>query len=173
MPNYRRLFVPGGTYFFTVNLRDRRQNLLIDHIEELRAAWRETQGRWPFETVAAVVLPDHLHFVWRLPAEDKNFSTRIRLIKAGFTERLPTRQKRSGRKGERDVWQRRYWEHLIRDDDDLNRHVDYVHFNPVKHGYVPNLDDWPYSTWVRWKEEYDRPVRPPPEGWLPAHLGEA
>ncbi|PQA85573.1 REP-associated tyrosine transposase [Hyphococcus luteus] len=172
MPNYRRVFVEGGTYFFTVNLRDRRRGVLVDRIADMRAAWRETAAAWPVETVAAVVLPDHLHFIWRLPEGDSDFSTRIRLIKAGFTRRLPAGEKSDGRKGERGVFQSRFWEHLIRDESDFDRHVDYVHFNPVKHGYVTRPEDWPHSTFQQWRRETGRPITTPPEDWRPCHLGE-
>lgn len=172
MPDYRRLFVPGGTYFFTVTIHDRRKTILIDQVDDLRAAWRDAQKQWPFDTIAAVVLPDHLHFIWRLPEGDCDFATRIRLIKSGFTRRLPAVHKSAGRKGERNIWQRRYWEHLIRDETDFDRHVDYIHFNPVKHGLVSTPDDWPHSTWHRWKKEVGRPVSIPPEEWKLAHLGE-
>ena len=138
----------------------------------MRAAWRDAQKQWPFDTDAAVVLPDHLHFIWRLPEGDCDFATRIRLIKSGFTRRLPAVHKSAGRKGERNIWQPRYWEHLIRDEMDFDRHVDYIHFNPVKHGLVSTPDDWPHSTWREWKKEAGRPVSVPPEEWKPAHLGE-
>jgi putative transposase len=173
MPNYRRLFVPGGTYFFTVNLRDRKRAMLIDRIDILRRAWLEVTRAQPFETIAAVVLPDHLHFMWRLPDDDHDFPARIRLIKSGFTRRLPASLKTAGRKGERNVWQRRFWEHLIRNEEDFERHVNYIHFNPVKHGIVVEPDDWPHSTWARWKREFGRPINIPPEDWKPLHLGEA
>jgi len=173
MPNYRRLYVPGGTYFFTVNLCDRRRSLLTDEIVELRASWADVRRSHPFETVAAVVLPEHMHFIWRLPAEDADFTTRIRLLKSGFTRRLAAKWKATGRKGERDIWQRRFWEHAIRDDNDLERHVSYIHFNPVKHGLVADPDDWPHSTWLDWKKDYGRPIEIPPENWRPTHLGEA
>ena len=173
MPNYRRLFVPGGTYFFTVNLRDRKRGILIDRIEELRASWRAMEERHPFETIAVVILPDHMHLVWGLPRDDHDFPTRIRLLKTGFTRRLPMDLKHEGRKGERNIWQRRYWEHCIKDDEDLARHIDYVHWNPVKHGYVANPEDWPYSTFAEWKKEFGRPINIPPEDWNPSHLGEA
>lgn len=172
MPNYRRLYVPGGTYFFTVNLRNRLRPILIDRIAELRASWRELGRLHSFETIAVVVLPDHLHFIWALPAGDDDFPTRIRLLKSGFTRRLPTSLKSDGRKGERNIWQRRYWEHCIRDEDDLSRCVDYIHLNPVKHGFVSDPDDWPYSTWHDWKKEFGRPINTSPENWNPAHLGE-
>ncbi len=149
MPNYRRRFVDGGTYFFTVNLRDRACDLLVRRVVDLKAAYVATRDRHPFETVALVVLPDHLHCVWRLPPHDDDFPTRWRLIKSRFTRRIGIGAGEGRRKGERGVWQRRFWEHLIRDDDDLAVHTDYVHRNPIKHGFVEDLDDWPYSTWHR------------------------
>ena len=161
MPDYRRLFVPGGTYFFTLTLADRRSSLLMREVAALRASWRETARRWPFGTLAAVVLPDHLHMIMALPEGDANFPARIRLLKSGFTRRLPATEKTMGRKGERGVWQRRYWEHLIRDDRDLEAHVDYVHANPFKHGLVGDLDDWPLSTWHRHKREIGGHIRMP------------
>lgn len=172
MPEYRRLYADGGTYFLTVCLADRHSNLLVREIALLRDAWLEVAASRPFETVAAVVLPDHMHFLWRLPSDDHDFPTRMAQLKAGFTRRLPEEAKRRGRKRERGVWQSRYWEHVIRDDEDLARHIDYIHFNPVKHGYVSDPDDWPHSTWAKWKREFGRPITIPPEDWQPAHLGE-
>ena len=151
MSDYRRLFMPGGTYFFTLNLRDRRSDLLVRHIGLLRESWREVSNTHPFETLAAVVLPDHMHIVVSLPEDDADYPPRLRLLKSGFTRRLPDDVKSEGRKGERNVWQRRYWEHTIRDEADLEAHVNYVHYNPVKHGHVAEMDDWPYSTWHRRK----------------------
>jgi putative transposase len=144
MINYRRNFVPGGCFFFTVNLADRRLSLLTDHLEALRAAFRETRQRHPFEIDAIVILPDHLHTVWTLPADDADFATRWRLIKTTFSRNVPAVERVSGSrfaKGERGIWQRRYWEHTIRDDNDFERHVDYVHINPVKHGLVAHVRD--------------------------------
>lgn len=151
MPHYRRLFIPGGTYFFTATLEDRSQKLLTENIEALRAAYRYVLGRRPFETVAIVILPDHLHCVWTLPQGDQDFPTRWRLLKSQFTRRLPNAGT-GRRKGERGVWQRRYWEHAIRDDDDLEKHVNYIHGNPVKHGLVADQDDWPYSSWHEYRK---------------------
>ncbi|WP_375209475.1 REP-associated tyrosine transposase [Hyphomonas jannaschiana] len=153
MSEYRRLFVPGGTYFFTLNLRDRRSDLLVRHVDLLRESWREVSRARPFETLAAVILPDHMHMVVSLPESDADYPARLRLLKSGFTRRLPEDAKSEGRKGERNVWQRRYWEHAIRDEADLEAHVNYVHYNPVKHGHVAEMDDWPYSTWHRRKAE--------------------
>jgi putative transposase len=154
MPNYRRLYHAGGTYFFTINLNDRTSDLLTRHIVELRAAYAYVQDRHPFETVAAVTLPDHMHLLWTLPPEDEDYAKRIRLMKSHFTRRVPAHLKLTGRKGERGIWQPRYWEHLIHDAEDMENHVNYIHHNPVKHGHVTNPDDWPYSTWHRHKREY-------------------
>ena len=174
MPNYRRLYVPGGTYFFTVNLLDRRQNLLTRHIDDLRAAYGTIAKELPFETVAIVILPDHLHCLWSLPPGDADFSTRWKRIKREFSVRLPRDADANTprRDAERGIWQRRFWEHCIRNDDDFSRHVDYIHFNPVKHGHAANPDDWPYSSWHEWKREFGRPINTPPDDWSPAHLGE-
>ena len=159
MPNYRRLFVPGGTYFFTVNLHDRSSDLLIRRIDVLRQAYKYVSERHPFETAAIVVLPDHLHCIWRPPPHDSDFSMRWRLLKERFTKSLPSGVASEGRRrGERAVWQRRFWEHAVRDDDDFENHVNYIHFNPVKHRYVTNPDDWPYSTWREYKRDYGKPV---------------
>jgi len=155
MPNYRRLYVPGGIYFFTLTLRDRRADTLVDHFGALLESWQEVVKSWPFETIATVVLPDHLHTVLRLPEGDDRYPTRLRLIKQGFTRRLPESLKTKGRKGERGVWQQRYWEHVVRNDKDLESHVNYIHFNPVKHGYVADVDEWPFSTWHRYKTHSD------------------
>lgn len=124
MPNYRRLRVAGGTYFFTVNLQDRRSDLLVRRIDFLKQSWRDVRRTWPFETVAAVVLPDHLHTIITLPEGDDNFPVRLRLLKSGFTRRLPETLKSKARKGERGVWQQRYWEHFIRDEEDLDASVE-------------------------------------------------
>jgi putative transposase len=152
MPNYRRAFVPGGCWFFTVNLLERRQTLLVDYADELRRAFEETRRARPFEIVAIVVLPDHLHAIWRLSPDDADFSTRWRLIKTRFAKALPTRERRSAvrqTRNERGIWQRRFWEHLIRDDADYARHVEYCYFNPVKHGLVRRVQDWPHSSFHR------------------------
>lgn len=137
MTGYRRNFVPGGSFFFTVNLAERRLSLLTDHVEILRAAFRETRRRHPFTMDAIVVLPDHLHAIWTLPEGDADFATRWRLIKSAFSRGVERGERISSSRaarGERGIWQRRYWEHTIRDEGDFVRHVDYVHINPVKHG---------------------------------------
>ncbi|UGY06047.1 REP-associated tyrosine transposase [Bradyrhizobium quebecense] len=152
MTDYRRNIVAGGCFFFTVNLADRRRRLLTENIDALRAAIRETQQRHPFSIDAIVVLPDHLHTVWTLPDGETDFSTRWRLIKTSFSRRLvgsePISTSRAS-KGERGIWQRRCLEHTIRDENDFARHVDYVHINPVKHGLVTRVSDWPYSSFHR------------------------
>jgi putative transposase len=161
MTDYRRAFISGGTYFFTVNLADRRKPLLVEHIGALRNAFRYTRERHPFALEAVVVLPDHLHAIWTLPEGDADFPLRWRLIKAMFSRALPAGEivsKSRARRAERGIWRRRYWEHAVRDSVDFNRHLDYVHFNPVKHGYVSAPKDWPYSS-------FRQAVR---SGWYPA-----
>lgn len=147
--DYRRIRQEGGTYFFTVNLSDRSGTLLVDRIDDLRSAVRVVKQRHPFDIVAWVVLPDHMHVVWTLPTHDGDCAVRWMLIKAAFSRAVPKgewiRDTRR-RKGERGIWQRRFWEHLITDEVDLRRHVEYVHINPVKHGYVARAVDWPYSS---------------------------
>ena len=152
MTDYRRNFTAGGSFFFTVNLAERQLRLLTEHIEELHTALRQTRQHHPFTIDAMVVLPDHLHTVWTLPASDADFAKRWRLIKSAFSRSLPTSERISdsrAAKGERGIWQRRYWEHTIRDANDFARHVDYVHINPVKHRLVPRVRDWPYSSFHR------------------------
>ena len=151
MVGYRRCYVPGGTYFFTVTVRDRSSGLLVERIEALRASMRAVHARAPWETVALVVLPDHLHAVWRLPEGDSDYSGRWRAIKAGFVRRVgdvPGAQRRNHR-GEARIWPSRFWEHTLGDERDLRHHVDYVHINPVKHGLVQRVCDWPWSTFHR------------------------
>jgi putative transposase len=152
MTAYRRNFVQGGSYFFTVNLADRRARLLTDHIGLLRSAFRYTRSRHPFAIDAIVVLPDHLHTIWTLPDGDHNFATRWRLIKSTFSRALPRTEAISSSresKAERGIWQRRYWEHTVRDERDFERHVDYIYINPVKHGHVSRVRDWPFSSFHR------------------------
>lgn len=149
---YRRANTKGGTYFFTVNLAERNKTLLIDHIDELRVAYKKVNEKLPFITDAIVILPEHLHAIWTLPKDDSDFSTRWRLIKSWFSKSLPkTERINSSRteKSERGIWQRRFWEHQIRDNTDYIRYVDYLYYNPVKHGYVNNVIDWPYSSFHR------------------------
>jgi putative transposase len=149
MTEYRRARVPGGCYFFTVALASRQSNLLTNHIDSLRKGLRLVRQRHPFSIDAMVVLPDHLHCVWTLPEGDTDYSGRWRLIKSAFSRNIATGERRSQSRmirGERGIWQRRFWEHVIRDDEDFANHVAYVHINPVKHGYVRSAVEWPYST---------------------------
>jgi len=150
MPNYRRAWMPGGTYFFTVNLLQRKQNdLLVRNIDNFRAAVHNVRLRHPFTIHGWVVLPDHFHCLISLPQNDADFALRWRLIKGGFAKSIPHTEwqsKSRKKRGERGIWQRRYWEHMIRDERDFSAHMDYIHINPVKHGLVTQVVDWPYST---------------------------
>jgi putative transposase len=168
MPRYIRSQVAGASYFFTVTLQDRRARSLTDHAGELRECVVDVKRRHPFEVDAMVVLPDHLHALWTLPLDDADYATRWMLIKQGFTKRLrmrgvldPAASVTRRANGELRLWQRRYWEHQIRNDDDYARHVDYIHFNPVRHKLVQRAVDWPHSSFHRF-------VR---EGRLPADWG--
>jgi putative transposase len=154
MTDYRRDRTPGGTWFFTVNLANRQTDLLVRHVNLLRASFRRVRVRHPFRIDAIVILPDHLHCIWTLPENDHDFSTRWQLIKSGFSREIPwldgeAFSRSRARKGERGIWQRRYWEHRIRDEEDLRNHIDYIHRNPVKHGWVAEMADWPYSSFRR------------------------
>lgn len=152
MPNYRRDFTKGGIYFFTMVLENRQKDFLIRYINELRTAFSETQKYYPFDILAICVLPDHLHMIIELPEGDQNYSRRIQSIKRNFSMKLPQQpswnESRIKRK-ELHIWQRRFWEHLIRDDKDLANHMDYIYYNPVKHGYVEYVKDWQYSSFHR------------------------
>jgi putative transposase len=153
MPEYRRARIEGGCYFFTVVLADRSSDLLVREIDRLREAYRVTSLRRPFETVAICILPDHLHAIWRLPENDFDFSSRWGSIKTSFSRGLSAQHQRSHSqitKREKGIWQRRFWEHMIRDEQDLVRHVDYIHFNPMKHGLVSRVCDWPHSSFHRY-----------------------
>ena len=155
MVRYRRNRVPGGTYFFTVTLRDRRSDALVANIDALREAWGVARWRVPHAVLAAVVLPDHLHAVIRMHDAAGDYPRLWQDIKKGFTRRV------AGPGAGVSPWQARYWEHTIRDGSDLRAHVDYVHFNPVKHRHVVRVVDWPYSS-------FHREVR---AGRLPADWG--
>lgn len=139
MTNYRRNFIPGGSYFFTVAIADRSSRLLVEHIDLLRRAFSSVKDEQSFELTAIVVLPEHLHCIWTLPPGDADYPTRWKKIKAIFSRSLPWGEPRSASrtaKGERGIWQRRFWEHTLRDETDFRRHVDYIHYNPVKHGHA-------------------------------------
>jgi len=156
MPEYRRPWTLGGTFFFTVNLWQREGNtLLVDHIDLLRDSVRAVKNNHPFTIHGWVVLPEHMHCLFSLAENEADFALRWRLIKGEFSQRLPhtpnhefrsaSRQKR----GERGIWQRRYFEHRIRNQNDFNAHMDYIHINPLKHGLVSRVQDWPFSTFHR------------------------
>jgi putative transposase len=142
MVRYRRNRVVDGTFFFTVTLRDRRSDLLVRRIYDLQAAWRIARARIPHDVVAAVVLPEHLHAVIRMQDGAGDYPGLWREIKKGFSRRVVP--------GEPSPWQPRFWEHTIRDETDLTRHVDYIHLNPLKHGLVTGVAHWPYSSFHRY-----------------------
>jgi putative transposase len=142
MVRYRRNRVPDGTYFFTVTLHNRRSDALVRYVDALRSAWRAARFRVPHEVVAAVVLPDHLHAVITMCDGAGDYSRLWQDIKKGFTRRLPA--------GCVSPWQSRFWEHTIRDERDLHAHVDYVHINPLRHGLVARVVDWPHSSFHRY-----------------------
>jgi putative transposase len=161
MPEYRRSKVEGGTYFFTVVTYHRLPILTNETSRKLlHLAWENTQLRFPFETIAICLLPDHLHCIWKLPDGDSNYSVRWKEIKGLFTKsylkeigpgeaRNESRQKH----GEAAIWQRRFWEHTISDEDDLEMHLDYIHYNPIKHHYVDKASDWQWSSFQRYVKE--------------------
>jgi len=169
MPNYRRAYTKGGTYFFTVTTYRRRPVLTQPRMREaLRRAVLEVRRSWPFSIDAWVLLPDHLHCVWTLPPNDSDFSGRWAAIKRRVTRAyveavgqdvVESASRIARREGS--LRQRRFWEHRIRDEEDLRRHVDYVYWNPVKHGYVDRVADWPHSTFHR---DVARRIYPPDWG---------
>jgi putative transposase len=152
MVNYRRNYLTGGMYFFTVNLQNRQSTLLTEYITPLRGALRAVQQHLPFNIIAMVVLPEHLHALWKLPAGDADYSQRWRAIKSQFTRSLIKQgvKLQNNKKGEYFLWQRRFWEHTIRDEPDLERHINYIHYNPVKHGLVERVSDWPHSSFGKY-----------------------
>jgi len=175
MPDYRRNRVEGGTYFVTLAVADRRSDLLVKEVAALRASVSRANTLYPFSIDAWVVLPDHLHAVWTLPEGDCDFSTRWTLIKRGFSARVAAGESRSVSriaKGERGIWQRRFWEHTIHDEADFKRHLDYVHFNPVKHGFVSNAWDWPFSSFRRAVARGDYPSSLGAANEIPGEFGE-
>jgi putative transposase len=154
---YRRLRLEGATYFFTVVTHARRP--LFQEAEVvgwLEAAIEAVRARHPFEIEAQVILPDHLHALWTLPDDDANYSSRWRLIKEAFTRKFlqqrrgPPRTEVARKRGEQPIWQRRFWEHTIRDERDFQDHVDYIHINPLRHGLAAAPGQWPHSTFKAW-----------------------
>ena len=159
MATFRRSTTEGATWFFTVATYQRQPILSHpDALEALRDAVREVRNEYPFETIAAVVLPEHLHVIWTLPEGDANYPLHWALIKRKTTQRVrhlvtsPLTESMKAR-NESGFWQRRYWEHEIRDVHDLAQHVDYIHYNPVKHGLTARVSDWPHSTFHRYVSE--------------------
>jgi len=151
---YRRIYINGATYFFTVVTFNRRkifqsyQSILL-----LNEAMEYVVQRKPFQVLAYVILPDHIHYIWTLPEGSSDYSTRWRLIKSYFTREVCKDGRTSDvdsrkKKGEQDIWQRRFWEHLIRDETDLTRHIEYIHYNPVRHGLVDSANKWSYSSFM-------------------------
>lgn len=139
MPNYRRYYLKGGTWFFTVNLKNRQSDILVRQIAALRTVVQGVKAAKPFHINACVILPEHLHCIWTLPENDSDFSCRWREIKKMFTKAIRGHA----------IWQPRFWEHAIRDEEDFRRHVDYIYLNPVKHGWVTRVQDWPFSSFHR------------------------
>ncbi len=161
MPEYRRSIIAGGTYFFTAVTQDRLPILTCDEVRlVLREVIQEVRQSLPFIIEAWVLLPDHLHTIWTLPEGDANYQARWAIIKRVVSKIDMVRKTHPTypdnnfsasmqKRRERGFWQRRFWEHAIRDDEDFQRHMDYIHWNPVKHAYVTNPIDWPYSTFHR------------------------
>ena len=149
MPNWRRAFVPGGTYFFTVVTDQRRPIFESDAARTILGnVIRECLRSHPFEVRAIVLLPDHLHSIWCMRSGDANYSGRWQWIKTQSTQRwLSAGRTTDGRRG---VWQPKFWEHTIEEEDDFESHFDYIHYNPVKHGYVRCPVDWEWSTFHHW-----------------------
>jgi len=160
MSNYRRAKIRGGYYFFTVVCYKRRKNLAGELARKcLRNAFEKVRSKRHFITIAFCLLPEHLHCVWKLPEDDRNFSIRWSLIKKDFTMNYlkeggdeSTQSNSRLKHRHRGIWQKRFWEHQIRDVRDLQSHIDYIHYNPVKHGLVKDVDDWPWSTYHKYVE---------------------
>ena len=165
MPNYRRAITPGGTIFFTLVTFDRKPILTSELSRQiLRRVWKRVQEQHPFVVDALCLLPDHLHCIWTLPEGDGDYSMRWRAIKAQFTKEYlksggQDEHRNDSRitRGEAALWQRRFWEHTIKDEDDFIGHFDYIHYNPVKHGLVKQVKDWPWSSYFKYmnKSYYD------------------
>lgn len=161
MSDYRRVKIEGAYYFFTV-VTFQRKKILADTMARdcLRFVFNRVKEKRPLENIAMCLLPDHLHCIWKLPEGDADFPTRWNSIKALFTKTYLNSGGRDGKRnvsrlraGEAAVWQRRFWEHKIRDVDDLQKHIDYIHYNPVKHGLVKEIEDWPWSTYHKFVED--------------------
>jgi putative transposase len=147
MSNYRRVYQQGGCYFFTLICYQRKPILGNEkNIQLLREAFKSVMNDHPFEIEAIVILPEHLHCIWNLPENDNDFSLRWRLIKNLFSRKLDVEK---NERGEKLVWQRRFWEHVIRDEKDWKNHMNYIHYNPVKHKHVKAPADWHHSSFKK------------------------
>lgn len=155
MVKYRRNFTPGGTFFFTATLKNRRSRLLLDKVDLLRQSFETVKKQKPFYINSIVILPDHIHTIWTLPPGDKNYADRWRLLKNEFTRACkPTENDLTkNKRGEYPLWQSRFWEHTIRDENDLENHINYIHYNPVKHGLAASAKKWPYSSFHRYVKQ--------------------
>ncbi|KTD18727.1 Transposase and inactivated derivatives [Legionella lansingensis] len=161
MRRYRRSTVAGATYFFTLNLQNRKSTILINHIDKLRFAFKKVQVNHPFKIDAIIILPDHLHLMMTLPIGDVDYSKRLNLIKGMFSRQIAPYESISlsrQKKREREIWQRRFWEHCIRNNADYEQHINYIHYNPVKHHYVSSPSRWPYSSIHRFIQSGILPV---------------
>ena len=144
MSNYRRSYLPGGVYFFTVVTLNRVPIFTDENrVEVLRQAFHKVMAARPFQIDAMVILPEHLHCIWRMPEGDADYSSRWREIKKAVSHRISIA---TNERNERMVWQRRFWEHVIRDEEDWRKHVDYIHYNPVKHGLANRPGEWAWSS---------------------------
>jgi putative transposase len=182
MPEYHRAFIPGGTYFFTLVTFDRAPILVSEQARSLlHWVWMDVNHRFPFTTEAICLLPDHLHCIWSLPEGDSNYPIRWKEIKRLFSKHYrdlhyPSAAKTESRikREEATIWQRRFWEHVIRDVQDLHAHLDYIHYNPVRHGLVNQPADWQWSSFHRYlrKGYYDPNWGGGDQNGLPATFGE-
>ncbi len=148
MVNYRRNYVKGASYFFTLTLYNRKNDYLIRHHQELKIAYTKVKNQKPFKTIAYAIMPDHYHLLWQLPKNDTDYPGRLRAIKKAFTKAIRENDTCSIAKktSSSPIWQNRYWEHTIKDEIDMEQHINYIHFNPVKHGMVKQALEWPYSS---------------------------
>jgi putative transposase len=151
MSEYKRFYQPGGHYFFTLVTHKRKSLFNIpENITHLKTAIQKVKTEYPFKLEAMVLLPDHLHCIWKLPNDSQDFSTRWRLIKRYFSMQVVAPL---NHRHEKQVWQRRFWEHAIRNERDWQQHIDYIHYNPVKHGYAVSAKEWPHSTFHLWVQK--------------------
>ena len=146
-------FHPGRTWFFTLNMAEKSSTLLTKHVNLLAESSRDVEGLYPFDAIAAVMLPNHMHLIWTLPEDDLDYARRISYLQSGFTRRVLEGQHIPAKKRDAALWQNRYWDYQIRDVVDLERHIGYIHGNPVKHDLVSHPDKWRYSTWHRYRED--------------------